>query len=518
MGTLTFSGQEITDAVRAGGVEGDGLSSDSSIGVYDGHTNLLTNGGGETNTTNWQNDGGSKTVTVTRDTVEFKFGVASIKGVVGSGAGTAIMTGRTATGLALASLSKARVGVWVKGTGSIRVATRIIHTDATIVDGTATNVTLSGTWQEIVPAAATVTSGKTGDRIAVKIDDQGTSGYTVYVDGARAHAGQVVYPYKHTDGAALSRTDGLVTCPATLFSTSQFWVAYRVRAGFNSGEPHASFPGLFRWQQTSGSSNRVVVYFLNNNWIIESDAGGTVDSVPAPSTFNRGDMLTVIAACTLTDIKISVNGAAFVVESRTGGVPLVDETTFRIGSADQPGDCDIKWFACGVGTLSDADAALIHGFGNTDPAFISFPSGARVTGVWPASSTAFQAIQKPAKLVVCDYAGIDPSASEREALWAAAKVGDVRSYRKGQLVYIDLELFGETNAMDPQFITIKAARPGSSSVFQTWTRAVLNRLSAGRYRVRVTLDTVGIWTFRVETTTPWVTAEEWNIHVYESNF
>ncbi|MEK0326660.1 MAG: hypothetical protein QQN63_13260, partial [Nitrosopumilus sp.] len=53
-------------------------------------------------------------------------------------------------------------------------------------------------------------------------------------------------------------------------------------------------------------------------------------------------------------------------------------------------DSDILWFACGLGTLTDADAAAIDALGNTDPAPANFPAAAQLTAIWSADNNTFQ--------------------------------------------------------------------------------------------------------------------------------
>ena len=73
--TLTTSGNEMTDTTRTTNTQGDGITSpDSSYGIWESTTNLVTNGGAETNITGWTNHG---TGVVSRDTSQYKFGGAS---------------------------------------------------------------------------------------------------------------------------------------------------------------------------------------------------------------------------------------------------------------------------------------------------------------------------------------------------------------------------------------------------------------------------------------------------------
>ena len=66
---LTLSGNEIEDVVREAALEGDGRAVEASYGLWEATTNLVTNGGFETNTTGWNEQGS----TTTRVTAQQKF-------------------------------------------------------------------------------------------------------------------------------------------------------------------------------------------------------------------------------------------------------------------------------------------------------------------------------------------------------------------------------------------------------------------------------------------------------------
>jgi prepilin-type N-terminal cleavage/methylation domain-containing protein len=70
---LTFTGNEITDATRALGTQGDGLTGGSSTGVWEATTNLSTNGGFESNQTGWGVKGPG-VMNIRRDSMRSKFG------------------------------------------------------------------------------------------------------------------------------------------------------------------------------------------------------------------------------------------------------------------------------------------------------------------------------------------------------------------------------------------------------------------------------------------------------------
>lgn len=94
-------------------------------------------------------------------------------------------------------------------------------------------------------------------------------------------------------------------------------------------------------------------------------------------------MLTVIGAWTATTVRLSNNGAAFV-SAGNANIPTVGGTVYIAGTGVQVLDSDAFWFACGTGTLSDADAAAIHAWGNSDPPPGLFPPAADLTMIWRA--------------------------------------------------------------------------------------------------------------------------------------
>jgi hypothetical protein len=75
--SVTVSGNEITDVIRAAALQGDGRTSpDSSFGVWETTTNQIANGGAESNVTGWNQSGAT---TLTQDGTWAKFGAKSLK-------------------------------------------------------------------------------------------------------------------------------------------------------------------------------------------------------------------------------------------------------------------------------------------------------------------------------------------------------------------------------------------------------------------------------------------------------
>ena len=72
---LTASGNEITDGVRITDTQGDGRAAESSMGIWQATSNLITNGSFETNLTGWV----AQAATITQDATSHVFGTKSMK-------------------------------------------------------------------------------------------------------------------------------------------------------------------------------------------------------------------------------------------------------------------------------------------------------------------------------------------------------------------------------------------------------------------------------------------------------
>lgn len=109
---------------------------------------------------------------------------------------------------------------------------------------------------------------------------------------------------------------------------------------------------------------------------------------PAQS-FSTGSVKTIIGTWNQSTVKISIDGAPFITATSTGypaSAPFYIGSSVKQGSGRQT-NSDYYWVAAGTGTLTDADAARIHGFGNTDKRRSDF--GGNATFVWWANSNAY---------------------------------------------------------------------------------------------------------------------------------
>lgn len=388
-GSLTVSGNEITDASRALALAGDGLTSDSSFGIWEATTNLVTNGGFESNTTGWS----PFNATLSR-VANPKFGANAMR-VTRSAAGLFAANWTTTTISGATAGRSFTASAWIYAPADavgLAITVRIYEQEgASGQQWTTATPTLVAGWQRVSVSRTLAQNDRTNLYLELAID----TGDPAYfeVDGVQIEEQPIATPYVETDGGSASRSAGRVQAPASLLDETQGWVALRVRMGWGVGaEPHggASFPHLMLWQD-SGSER--LVFFYNegsNTWGFDRDSGAGSNAVTVVSAHARGDVITIIAAWTSTQIKLSVNGAAFSSAANTT-IPTLAASTFDIGSAASSLsiDSDILWFASGTGTLTDADAATLHAFGNSDHAPGDFPG--TCTAVIPFTNTVYLA-------------------------------------------------------------------------------------------------------------------------------
>lgn len=380
--SLTLSGNEITDAVRAAGLAGDGLSPEGSMGVWESTTNLVTNGGFETNTTGWA--GRQGTETLTRDTGQAKFGAGSLK--VDLGHTDAALEGvfHAFTGAAATVYTHS---VWVKPDSGITVRVYAYDNVAGFVGGG--SVAGDGeTWTRL-SVTTTTGAGAATFRVYVRVETSGNqSSKAFYVDGVQVEQQPLATPYVETNGSTASRSAADISLPVSgLLDETQGWVAFRIRYPWaHTSEPY-QFPNLFNWAD-DGNNNLVLYYELSGNLLYgDRNLAGAGNSRTAAASWSAGDSKTIVFAWTATALLLSVDGGAFASTANSSIPTLSSGTAYllrdRLSAALQP-DADLFWFACGLGTLTDTDAANIHAWGNSDPSPGLFPTTADLTLIWKA--------------------------------------------------------------------------------------------------------------------------------------
>ena len=376
---ITLNGNEITDRTRALGIEGDGwVVPDSSIGIWEPATNLITNGGFETNTTGWVEQGS----TTTRVTTEHKFGAAAAQ-IVTDNAGANEGPYHAFTGAATTVYS---VSAWVRGFGG---TVRIALWDDVAGKQASSPITLTPYWQRITHVA---TTGAASVSFRVYIETDVQQNITFNIDGAQSERAGLPTPYVETDGGTAIRNfaQPQVTV-AGLLDETQGWVAFRVRSGWNDGDGTTAHPRFWVWRDDN--DNNFLVWYRNqgdDRWAFQRENGGVSDTIWFSITPMTKDVeVTVIATWTATGVSLSVDGAPFET-TVSANIPTLAISTFDIGTrlGGQISDSDFFWFACGLGTLTDLDARLIHAAGNTPPRKTDLPSLAAPTLLWNCNTRA----------------------------------------------------------------------------------------------------------------------------------
>jgi len=409
---LTVSGNEITDATRTANTQGDGQAApDSSYGIWEATTNGLKNGGFESNTTSWTTSG-SGIETITTDTSKAKFGSSSLKTITD---GTAInqgAAGGNSDGPTAASGQTWTDSAWVWAPVGASMQAFFAGRDASNVlqEQTIISFTGTGAWQRI--SITRTLNNATTNHVSLTVMTNAAQAITFWVDGVQIEQKAYATPYVETNGAAASRNAAQVQAPSSTLTSTQGWVAARVRMDVAAAS-YSNFATVFGWENVAGT-NGYEVQFRNTgqNWKIQSDSTGAqaTNPVSTPGFTNAGDYVTVVAYWTSSTLGISINGSNFFTTSSANaptGLPSLFQWGDRLnGSVSQWLDGDTMWGATGTGTLTNTDATSINAFGNTDPSLSSFPGGGTPTMVWKANTAAYQnSANQSAVLSVQDSTG-----------------------------------------------------------------------------------------------------------------
>jgi hypothetical protein len=367
------------------GTAGDGLSADSSYGLWSNSTNLITNGGFETNTTGWTS--GLYMVNVSthaRVNTEKKFGSWSLK--VTTDGVEALEGAESSSGIAAISGQTYTASMWVKAPVGKALRLELYNSGAGGISFQ--QFTGTGAWQRVTTTGVATT---TSLGVAIRLDFAAQGVFDFYIDGVQLEERPFATPYIHTDGGIVTRSAGRVEAPKSALNQSQGWVAMRVRHGMGAGTEE--MPGLFGWGDWFQGFR---ILYGSGQVVFQRAAGPTTSpwngvGQGMTAALGAGTLMTVVAAWTDTQIKISVNGAAFAVNTGAANTTPPDPmpSTFRIGEQAVGGQMlngDVLWFAAGKGTLTDADAAALHAKGNTDPTFSDFTLENDPTLIWNANT------------------------------------------------------------------------------------------------------------------------------------
>jgi type IV pilus assembly protein PilA len=393
---LSVNGTEITDATRSLSVQGDGLTNDSSTGLWESRSNLSKNGGAETGTGNWA----SLQATLSSDSTYAKFGTKAFKcTLLGNQANEGCYefdSGGLNSHIPVTAGQTYAASAWIYTPTTVSIyAGRIEWFDNT---GTQLSVSVaapttvpSNTWTRIT-YSATAPASAVGATITwyTNVMQGGTS---FWIDGVQFEQGPMATPYIQTTNAVVTRNPSRVQAPSSVLNATQGWFASRIRIGYSSSQTPGTYSGLAAWGDGNLGNNALMLFRYNSQWRMERSVGGVTSSaLTASQTWNSGDYITVVGYWNATQVAVSVGGGAFVVAANSN-IPTLAATTFDIGvgqyvnNALQWCNCDVLWFAAGTGTLTNSDAGTINGFGNSDPKRSSFPSASQATFTWDGSGT-----------------------------------------------------------------------------------------------------------------------------------
>ena len=418
-----------TNGAAASAVQG---TPDGSYGVWKPTTNLIANGGFETDSAGWSADGAEA-----RSTAKAKFGFASLKCQTSGAENDTVGVYDIAAGFVAGDVLTYSIWVNPDITVTLNLQSNQYNAISTLLDfgEGAIVVCPAGVWTRLTHTRAVV-SGVT--RIQFYVTSWGVQPSTaVYLDGAQIEKSAIPTPYVETNGAPATRGIPTIYTPASVIDEKQSWFAMRVRMPWayptNVGEN--SF--FFLWGD--GVDHIYIAYTPNGQWHCLRDNDSLSDGVFPYTSWNVGDEITIIGAWQATEVGMSFNGGAFVKDTTiVAGIPEMHPTAMpQLGGSGWING-DILWFMIGLGKLTDSDAAMIHAFGKTNPKVADLPIASIPTLLWsaddinsvttivnPAIRIGIDA-QKPAGLqytysVVPDftYDDLDASAATYDALDAA---------------------------------------------------------------------------------------------------
>jgi hypothetical protein len=398
-GAVAVSGGEITDAVRAAAVSGDGRTVDSSFGMYEATTNLIPN---SDTFSGWPTPFGATAAVVT-DVKKFGTGAARMtmtQDAVANGiwwfmptvAVSGATAGRTFT-----------YSVWIYGEGSSigkRMSIDLRESGGASADNdTLVYFTVVAGWQRVSVTRTIAYNDRTF--LAAFIygaSDRApwlTTGDHIVIDGAQLEEKPYATPYTPTTRAAAT-----VTVPASLMGqdVTQGWFATRFRVGTKTN-PNASFAFLFG----VGTENQVYGYLTDYGFYIArytptpdgsgNQAGGSYDGASVgiawPGGIQVGSVHTLAFQWTPKEIMVSLDGAPFVRVNHVVkfNVPGAFVPFYVGGYGTLPINGDVFWAAGGSGILTDEDVAYINSFGNVDKYPGDFPGQPRFS--WPADTAGY---------------------------------------------------------------------------------------------------------------------------------
>lgn len=318
---LTFSGDLITDAVRAAGVSGDGLMNDSSTGIWPAATNLLTAPTDFSNAA-WQAITGGKTSTTEPDPGG---GTTGIKFTNAAGYNT---LRQTKTVLAATEYT---FHFWAKrGTAAKMQYSVFDNTHAAEITGTVDYYaqTNASTYSHI---AVTFTTPAACTSILCDLNRDNDAVGTWWGAWPQLETGAVATPFTPTSRAA-GRVQVPNVAPYQLITAAQGAVAMRVQMSYAHTVLPNTAPVLANWSNVVQGQDEIRLALYNGNFYAIRNAGGVAaDKATALSAWSAGDKVNFGLLLTPTQIGTMQGGAAFSMGANTKA-PVITSSLMVLGS------------------------------------------------------------------------------------------------------------------------------------------------------------------------------------------
>ena len=377
--TLTFTGGLITDAVRAAGVEGDGLPIPGGVGIWPPATNLATQSVPGTLATTGVTKAGDAAATLTKvtdATAPFQASSTDVWLLDNSAGSTDATVDFDGNATAAAHTGS----VWAK---------KIAGSPTVSIEGGGTPTAITGTAS--YGRYAQSRTATAGDNLRVTAP----AGAVVRFTAGQLETGSIATPFIATDGSTATRAAGRVQIPVSgLLTATQGAVACRIVPEWTA-LPNGS-PMIFSWINTT--DNRIECYVNNTetlNTIRQSAAVGAAVS-GGMTTVSQGTPITGVFSWTATQVGVSADGAAFTTAVNTSIPTLTDPADIGTRSGTVQFDGRFLWFATFAGTLTDADAAALNAFGDTPPTWAqikgALPATVQLTSLWKAVDDGYERV------------------------------------------------------------------------------------------------------------------------------
>jgi len=292
--------------------------------------------------------------TLSRDTSEYRFGTASLKIIT---PGNVTEEGVVLSGATVTPSTSYTAEVWVKGTGTVKLALQEQTSTGTVVGTTTKSITLTSIWTRYEIAR---TFGTTGVSAVVLLYTATTQGITFYADGFRVGLTSEIPSITNTYGIS-------VALGVRYTGTLDLWRDYisiygsgaSKGAGFkgtiNNWSPHLTLYGI----HLVGTSSATRDCYFNQNM--------------------NGDYLLEIKDCRLSYCTMNVTSTGTTAQKNnsflqiTGGSTLWLQNT--INGTGIKGTFGLISGIYAVNTLTSIDSNLIFGCATVDSNTVNLETG-----------------------------------------------------------------------------------------------------------------------------------------------